>query len=169
MGPQSLRLAPLIAAVVLSACGTGGGTPGSPPTTTTTLAPVATVALPDPLDAFFEDFQAAVQTANVAWLLEHLHPAVIDLYGLEQCADDLRGVIPQVVEILPTAVGEKGPWVMEFDATPVQVPDTYEVAVVFHEGATRREATVHFGDRFGKLHWFTDCGEPLEVPGGPSG
>ncbi len=154
--------------VVSAGCGGSGGTPGSQPTTTTAPEPVTTVALPDPLEAFFDDFQAAVQTADAVWLLEQLHPAVIDLYGLEQCAEDLRGIIPRVVEILPTAVDGPETWVMEFDDTPMQIPDTYEVAVVYHEGATQTPAVVHFGDRFGRLHWFTDCGDPLEVPGGPS-
>lgn len=155
-------------ALLAVACGGAGGTPGSQPTTTTAPEPVVTVALPDPVAAFLADFQAAIQTANVAWLLEYLHPTVIDLYGLEQCADDLLGVVPRVVEILPTAVSGKRPWVMDFDDTPVQVPDTYEVAVVYNEGATRTEAVIHLGERFGRLHWFSDCGDPLEVPGGPS-
>lgn len=130
------------------------------------LAPtVATIALPDHIQTFIDDLQEAFEDADTAFLRKHLHPAVVDQYGLDACRTHLDSLALGTLSIAPTAFTELATWTMALDDIEVLVPDVIRIEYVNPEGAER---VFHVGEVDGKLHYFLDCGVPRETPGGPS-
>lgn len=120
---------------------------------------------PDQVDAeeliprFFDELSAALTDGDVAWLVEHLHPAVIDRYGRGPCQEELTAVSGRPIRLQATAIAAPTVWQWETDGLVTQIDDAYRVTVeqTFADQTTIEAHTVI--DQ-GQVRWFTDCGEP---------
>lgn len=128
-----------------------------------TQAPSAAPSAIDPrLQSFADSFVPALRTNDTTFLFQHLHPAVLNLYGAAQCRDYMnkRGV-DQTYNIV--IMGVQGPapwdWVASGISTPVQ--DVYTLdANVTTQGKTDRRP-IHLALVSNTFAWFTVCGNPL--------
>jgi hypothetical protein len=119
-----------------------------------------------PLDVQVEDFVeaqvAATLSADIDFLHDHLHPAVIERYGSAPCQEYLAGVVQPDFNIDINAVSGPDEWVYETDDRSTLVLDTYDVdANLTIQGQTER-TSIHYGVIEGKIYWYTDCGVPLD-------
>ena len=149
--------------------GVGGALPGGQPIVyhfagRRTDAPRP--ALPNGLDAFISAFVDAQRTHDEAFLAAQLHPAVIELYGADQCAGSIAALEPDVgYGILVTAAAGPGVWDYNPDGRLIPVPDVYTLsATISSSFAAPANRVIHFGWAAGEFRWFTDCGTPLPAP-----
>ncbi|NIM95372.1 MAG: hypothetical protein GTO18_16880 [Anaerolineales bacterium] len=114
-------------------------------------------------EEFYDAFNAAMAAGDAGALVDMLHPAVIELYGLEACQAYLASIIDTTVSVEVVQEIGFGPWLWEIDGTSTLIEDVYTLAInVTAQGETRAiESHVGLLDD-GSLGWFTDCGEPLE-------
>ena len=115
---------------------------------------------PDPstLPAFTEEFEAALREDDRAYLLEHLHPAVIDRYGRRACRAFMAEVVTPEVQWEVIDTSGPAPWPYASDSEEVVIDDTWFVRVSQTGDPPERE--LHFAPAEGTWRWFTDCGEP---------
>ncbi len=135
------------------------------PTGAGSTGPVITIELPDALSQFIDDLERAFADADTPFLINHLHPVVIDQYGLETCRSSITALTSSVFIVNPTAYTELVNWTLELDGIETLVPDVVEVEYLTGQGAER---TFHVGEIGGEFFYFFDCGDPLDTPGGPS-
>ena len=143
--------------------GLGGGLPGGEPIVYLFEGdridpPPFTV--PPFLQEFMAEWVAAKQSNDVGWLFDHLHPAVIDLYGQERCwlAIDAEDPDPSYAVDIISAIGP-AEWIYDPDAGTSTVPDVYTLrAGVTWSDGTPVEQDLHFGWSDGELYWFANLG-----------
>ncbi len=116
----------------------------------------------EPVEDFIGTFSRAMQSQNIDFLLERLHPAVTDLYGAEACQRYLPQVIDHTFNIQIRNVGAQEPWMWEIDDRSTPIDEAYSVdAIVLSRGQTIT-TEMHLTPVDGLQRWFTDCGEPLQ-------
>ena len=121
-------------------------------------------ATEDP-QAFLELLEQAHAEEDATTLLKRLHPVVVELYGEAQCRDHVAQLVarPPGPEQEVAAVDGPGPWTFgEHEGLAVPVEDVLSVEVV-QRGSPEGERELHLGLVDGRLHWFTDCGDPREA------
>ena len=141
--------------------------------TTTTIAPtpvpattpstVAATTVPSPptsgdAEAFFAGWAAQVTAGDVEALVASLHPAVIDLYGREQCAATLATVAGQAVEVEVESLSAATPNTIELDGVVLVVEGLTVVRLYRSDIDQTVDARIAALD--GAITWFTDCGSP---------
>ncbi|MBI2237467.1 MAG: hypothetical protein HYU54_02950 [Actinobacteria bacterium] len=135
------------------------GSPAASPAEATT--PPAT---PSPevesLEEFLRAFARAFRTGEEDFLLDRLHPAVIDLYGEEQCRAFVAGIQDRTAEFTQQSV--EGPTVFRWkvDGSVTRVEDVLTVTITRIREGEETTQEIHLGIVEGTLRWFTDCGEP---------
>jgi len=113
--------------------------------------------------SFYSDFNTAFAFGDVDSLVGLLHPAVIDLYGVEACQIYLTGIVPNPIHVTVEDVIGFGVWNWQIDNQATMVDDVFTVAI-----AIAVQDEINFGQSHlglledGALGWFTDCGDPLE-------
>jgi hypothetical protein len=146
------------------------GAPSAEPTTTEATSTTSTTEDPADLvdqaavEGFYDLFQTAVQTGDADTLYARLHPAVLDLYGADQCRAFIdAGFDNPDLTFEVVSVGPLEPWVWERDGRTVDVGDAVALQLVQRTLANPdpapQEAHVALVD--GEIRWFTDCGDPL--------
>lgn len=180
--PRRLTAIAVAGALLIAAC---GGSDGSVTTTSTNIEGgnlglasvdelldpglvVEPIELPAEIATFLDDLQRAIQSADRDFLLDHLHPAVIAQYGYDRCEERFAAISVRTLEILPTAISGPEQWIMALDDIDTLIVDSYELEVVFREDGSQSASVFHIAEADGMFRWFTDCGQPLSVPGGPS-
>lgn len=121
----------------------------------------AAVAPQDVL-AFIADFPRAVREDDRAFLLRTLDPAVLAVYGQDQCAAMLADGFADpsfAMSLLKVRDPRDYPYVA--DGIETTVPATWELYVEAHSDAGSGEAWVHYAQTDDGLTWFTDCGTPI--------
>ena len=116
-----------------------------------------TTASPDPAAAFVISFRVAIDAEDVAFLMERLHPVVIDAYGSEACRAFVTQEILELRNYRQTG-DSIGPIIRAFTTTEGSVTaQTYEVPVAFEfQGQDHRDrALLGFSDD--TMHWFAEC------------
>jgi hypothetical protein len=114
-----------------------------------------------PVTDFLKPFVAAMQSGNTSFLLEHLHPAVIEIYGSEQCRSYLEGVSDPLFDIELLSASGPSAWEWKIDGISTFIPDAYTVNINRTSGGTTSIGESHFAfDDQNRLGWFTDCGDP---------
>ncbi len=92
------------------------------------------------------------------FLFSHLHPAVLEAYGAEQCQSHLaeRGADPTfAIDIL--GINGPAPWEYVSDFGPVSIPNVYTVDANEVERGIDYRRSLHFGVGDGTAYWFTKC------------
>lgn len=152
----------------------GAAAPGAAPVST--QAPNVTSAAANPpsavppgidprLQTFIEQFVPALRNNDTAFLFQHLHPAVLNLYGAAQCQSyvNQRPVDPTYNIVVLDAQGPAS-WAWLASGITTQVQDVYTLdAIVTVQGQTAKRQ-VHFGLVGDTVYWFTECGNPLATP-----
>lgn len=142
-------------AVVLLVPGDDPGI-GSPATTTLLLAPTTT-SEGDPAAAFVISFRVAIDAGDVAFLLERLHPVVLDAFGSDACRAFIEQEMLELREYRQTG-GAIGPIIRAFaTATGSTTAQTYEVPVAFDYQGQHYEDRALLGFANETMHWFAEC------------
>jgi hypothetical protein len=118
--------------------------------------------VPNAVDEFFETFNAHFRAQSSQRLIELLHPAVLELYGVEACQVYLAQVIQSVVQVEVLKVSGPEVWQWEIDDRSTAIEGMYTVLARVSAGDSSSERDLHIAQRpDGTLGWFTDCGDPL--------
>jgi hypothetical protein len=133
------------------------GQPSGPPPTATPTSPLD----PATAEEFASDLAAAIRDGQNEYLLDRLHPATIDRYGLPQCRTYIRDTISGS-DITWEVQGSTGPtsWDYITDGATTTIPDAWAVTVR-QPGADPEIRDLHFAPFEGTWRWFTDCGDPI--------
>lgn len=153
--------------------GAGGGLPSGQPIvfhlegTLDTPAPTATPAAEsgqqeETVEAFVEAFNQAFRDQDVDFLVDRLHPKVIQVYGEEACVAYVESVLDPELDLQITSVEGPEPWIWEVDERRFRIPSAYAIEGELSTRGETRETAGHFAPVDGRLHWFTDCGDPLQ-------
>jgi hypothetical protein len=139
------------------------------PTTTpsATIAPSATPDVDGLARAFLGRLAAAIQAGTTETLVDELHQAVIDRYGLKACRTELSAVATDpsyAVEV----VSVEGPaaWDYTTDGRTTTIPTALTVnavvtsSVAVSPAPTTVPRVIHLALVDGAIRWFTDCGSP---------
>jgi len=117
----------------------------------------------DRLQAFYEDYSAAFKSKDVNFLYNHLHSAVIDLYGADVCRNYLESAVDSPMEVNVDKVSDFGSWDWEVDgfSTPIQNAYTLLISFKLSDGRSGQQET-HLAllDDI-SIGWFTECAETL--------
>lgn len=129
-------------------------TPSSAPTSIGTVAP-------EELDTFLAAFVTAFREGDADFLLDRLHPEVIELFGEEQCRRWVETFADPTFDIVPSEItGPEGwTWVVDGVSTPIE--DAFTVTADFTRQGETAEQVSHFALVGGVQHFFSDCGDPL--------
>lgn len=115
------------------------------------------------VEAFYGVLNTAFETKDVDTLLNNLHPAVIDLYGLDVCRTYLSSVVETPTQIELKDVLGVGPWDWEIDSRSTLIEKAYTLEIILTAQGEQLAQETHLGLREdGSLGWFTDCGDPLQ-------
>lgn len=122
-----------------------------------TPTPAPSVETPE---EFLKIFVAAIRGGDADFLLERLHPVVVELYGERTCLRHLKEFRDKTIVI--TLVSARGPGVFRWavDGHEEDVPDVLTVKVAFDRQGEGDRQRIHLGIVGSELRWFTDCGTP---------
>jgi hypothetical protein len=136
-------------------------------TTTTTDSGTTTTAVPvEDIEGFVGDFVAAYAASEDTFLLDRLHPVVIDRYGGEACAVFIGdSFAPSGLRLVAIRSVTPEPFDYASDGLTRVVPDAVTVVVTLEDSSGTTEQTFHFAPADGRYRIFIDCGTPL--PGAP--
>ena len=112
--------------------------------------------------SFLASLATAIQESDDAFLLQKLHPEVLDRYGEENCTAHVAAIHdPTRSYALRSASGPE-PWAYDSDGQSVTIRDalTLDVAGIVDGEKVRLQLHVAPGAD-GDPAWFTDCGAPL--------
>ncbi len=117
-------------------------------------APATTSGRPIPsIDAFIVSFRVAIDTHDTAFLLDHLHRAVLEVYGEEACRGFVERDILSLENYRQTGPAV-GPVLRALGQSAVQ---TYEVPVAFSIGDQEYDDVALFGLEGDSMAWFGQC------------
>ena len=176
---KGLAVALMVVGVLAAAGGAvgvatkGGGTTGavvsptlsaslSPPTSLSP-SPFESVSPPAPAESvrdFLASLAQAVRSKDQAFLLARLHPAVIALYGQQQCETFVSTLSDPTRAFRVRSVSALGQYNYNPDGTSTVVQDVYTVRVRVTANGQTAVTDVHLGLVDGQIRWFTDCGTP---------
>lgn len=116
----------------------------------------------DRVRAFYEALNEAFLTENVEFLVQNLHPAILEVYGVDACRAHFRELLPDPPVVETIGVTGFGSWVLEHDGYTVAIDNAYAVLAEKTVGGQTEQDEVHLALRDdASLGWFADCGEPL--------
>lgn len=125
----------------------------------TTGRSTTTVDVPvDGIEDFFRVWAQAVSAGDTEFLVERLHPAVIDLYGRQQCEAYFTSVVAQPVEVEVRSVGQPADVRLGLDGDNRIVDGVIVVRLHRSDVDDEVQARVAVIDR--AVRWFSDCGDP---------
>ncbi len=146
--------------------GEGGGLPQNEPIVFhidgEIINPPATVQIDPQLAQFLAEFVPAQQRVDTDFLMAHLAPEVIQLYGQEQCLNFLQ-TNPVGADYNIQVIGVRGPepWNYNPDGRSIPVLDVWYVnAFVTAQGQTAQRE-LHFAVTPNLIKYFADCGDIL--------
>ena len=128
-------------------------TPSVPPT------PAVAGTATDSVEGFVASFRVAIEAKDIDFLIEHLHPVVVSIYGAEACLAFIQREVLRLQEY-ELAGTPTGPVTRTF-TTPD--PDgsvslqTFEVPVSFDYQGTYYQQMALIGLDGGVMHWFAEC------------
>jgi hypothetical protein len=110
--------------------------------------------------AFLAPFARAIRSGDTAFLLAKLHPAVITLYGEQQCRTFLAGIRDRTRAYRVVSVS--GLQIYDYNPDGLSIPlmNVFTVLVRQTADGESAPASIHLGLVDGGLRWFTDCGTP---------
>ena len=136
-------------------------TSASEPTTAPTAAATTTTGAPaETPQQFLTLLGDAIAVGGGPFLMERLHPAVIERYGADQCATSVASTPDPAVKFEVVSFGQPETYAWTTDDLTTDIPDTLTVAVTRTSSAGSGPAVVHITLVDGTYRWFTDCGDP---------
>lgn len=145
-------------------------TPAPPTTTTSTTAPTTTTTMtaatttppttpPETVEDFLLTFAAAIANADTDFLLDRLHPVVLEQHGADLCRTFIAREILALVDYkLAGAVPAPVPKTYTTPAGSTTLPVHYEdIPVTFTFQGQRFEATASLAIEDGTVRWFAAC------------
>ena len=145
--------------------GGDGGLPGGAAITFTVQGAVIAPPPPEIVDetpqGFFDQYSQAMQTGNTGFLLDRLHPVVIDMYGAPACQNRLEELLNPTLQAQVTGVEGPTPWLFERDGQVHEIRRTHNVDVTITVAGEPSDRQTHLEQIDGLQRWFTDCGDPL--------
>jgi len=124
----------------------------------------ASLIAPEPI-GFVEDLARAFRESDSQFLLDHLHPEVLDLYGgacvefVEQLSSpDLTITVHSFVDVLD--------WELTLDGVDLVIENAVRLDVTRTEDGQADRTEMHIAPRPSdgaptEMTWFADCGDPL--------
>jgi hypothetical protein len=142
---------------VLPTTSTNPSTTIAPPTTST--VPATTTTLPtETVEEFVEAFAAALDNGDSAFVLERLHPDVIDGYTLQACetwvTDEIMGLSNYELTGDPTGPVDKS---VTIAGSPATINDVYTAPVRFMFGGQSFDVSADFAVVENLVHWLGAC------------
>jgi hypothetical protein len=158
--PSGQQTSPPTSLPSATASGEPTTTPGQPSGSPPTALPTG-VLDPATAEEFAADLSAAIRDGQNQYLIDRLHPATVDRYGLAQCRVYIRDTVSgsDVTWEVQASTGPT-PWDYVTDDLTTTIPDAWAVTVR-QPGAEPEIRDLHFAPFDGTWRWFTDCGEPL--------
>ena len=99
--------------------------------------------------------------ADFDGLLEMLHSAIIDLYGVSTCQEYLGSAVENIIQIELLQILSSEPWTWEIDVHSTLIEDAFSIQVSVTGGDQKAGQTMYLGfEQDGSFSWFTDCGDP---------
>jgi hypothetical protein len=179
-GRQWLGLVLVGAGIVLIAIALSGvlrsGEPSVSPSPSVSVAPSATpeptpeptpTPVPTPgtadVEAFVPALEAAIQTGDVDFLVDNLHPATLERYGETACRTQVATFANPNFDIEILEILDPAPWDYVTDELSTTIPDAWEVNgnLTVSADVPAQPQTFHFAPADNAVRWFTDCGAPL--------
>jgi hypothetical protein len=146
--------------------GTDGGLPGGAAITFTVRGTAIAAPPPEIVDetpqAFFDQYSQAMQTGDAGFLLDRLHPVVIDMYGVPACQTRVESLLEPTLQAQVNGVEGPVPWLFESDGQVHEIRRTHTVDLTITVGGEPSDRQVHLAQIDGLQTWFTDCGDPLQ-------
>jgi hypothetical protein len=110
-------------------------------------------------EEFMTMFTAAFRQGDDAFLLERLNPAVIELYGEDQCAAFVGTLKDPTRAYTVKNSSELKPYDYNPDGQSVTIPGAYTVTVQARVDGKVAEQEIHLAPVEDTLTWFADCGD----------
>jgi hypothetical protein len=145
--------------VVATASPTGSVAVSPAPVPSASLSPSPSPAA-ETVQEFLRLFAAAFRGGDAAFLLARLHPAVITLYGQEQCTTYTATLTDPTRAYRFISVSAPGTYDYSPDGRSIQVSDVLTVRVRQTAYGQTITGPIHLAVVEGTVRWFTDCGTP---------
>jgi hypothetical protein len=110
---------------------------------------------------FLNELSAAVRNNDVDFRLAHLHPAVIERYGEQQCRDFLAGAQDKTRRDRVKKVGKPETYDYATDKVSATIPESLPVLTRETNKGKKGDRNIHLARVNGQLTYFIDCGQPL--------
>ena len=110
---------------------------------------------------FLNELGAAVRNNDVDFRLAHLHPAVIERYGEQQCRDFLAAAPDTTRRDRVKKVGKPETYEYATDNQSATIADALPVQVRATIKGKKGDRNIHLARVNGQLTYFIDCGQPL--------
>lgn len=131
-----------------------------PITTTTTAAPTTTALIlgVGAIERFVEDYRAALDSDDVVFLFDWLHPGVKDGYGSDLCRDWVAREIAALenYELTGPLVGPSSATISTESGT-FEVDDLYSGPISFVYQGASFEGQAQFAIQDGSIYWLGIC------------
>lgn len=115
----------------------------------------------EPVTEFLAMFEAAMKSGDLEFLMERLHPAVIDRYGESACSAYLERVVDPDFSVEVGEINPPSAWNYDQDGVEEMIEEAWSAQVAISAGGQAQETLAHYAMHEGTLRWFTDCGEPI--------
>jgi len=104
---------------------------------------------------------AATRDGRADVLVERLHPAVAERYGIDQCRAYLAAAAAFPIDLTVREATTAPAWTWETDGERAEITDVVlvEVSRVMNGETVLQE--LHLARADGTMRWFTDCGDPV--------
>jgi hypothetical protein len=112
-------------------------------------------------EEFLADLATALQEADARFLFERLNPAVLDVYGEDQCRTHTRGLQDPSSAFDIVRISDLEPYDYDPDGLTVTIPEAYTVTADITGTQGTNRGQVHVAPDDGLITWFTDCGDPV--------
>ena len=151
--------------VVLGAAPAGALTPGSTSVSTapgaTSSTPLTAVAVQQTPQQFLTALGTAESNGDVAFLMAHVHPVVIQRYGATQCRSHFQTTSQPTTYKVTGQPSAAGPYVYSSDGMIATVRPVISVPVQLTAGSKSENTVLHLAPFGNSYDVFADCGTPV--------
>ncbi len=131
-------------------------------TTTVTSTTTTTTPAESP-EVFLGELNLAFESGDAEFLLGRLNEAVLERYGVDQCASYLSEILPQSQGLSMRREVGVGPWKYSTDGVATSLAGVTAIEVDRMVNGETRINELHWKMVGGVFTWFTDCGTPLII------